>query len=68
MKAVCILCNETEEISFDSLQAKNLRNRQERLHMCSECNKRIEKRTNERHSTGNFNLFHHKKKKKQLIN
>ncbi|WLV25645.1 YlaI family protein [Aciduricibacillus chroicocephali] len=67
MKATCILCNKIDDIDFDSLQAKNLRNRQERLHMCEECRERISKRTEERLATGNFRLFHHKKKKRQLI-
>lgn len=67
MKATCILCNKIDEIDFDSLHAKNLRNRQEKLHMCHECGDRISKRTEERHATGNFKLYHHKKKKRQLI-
>jgi len=68
MKVKCVLCGEIEDIPFDSLQAKNLRNRHEKLHLCTNCRERIERRTNARHATGNFRLFHHKKKKRALIN
>ena len=57
MKAKCVICDKIESIEDETLMAKRLRNRPIHTYMCQECNKRIEERTNERKSTGNFRLY-----------
>lgn len=57
MKVKCVICDQIEELSDDSPEAKKLRNRPIHTFMCKPCYTRIETRTNERKATGNFRLY-----------
>ncbi|TMW73050.1 YlaI family protein [Alteribacter natronophilus] len=61
MRVQCVLCNVVEDIEDYSPLAKRLRNRPIHTYMCDSCYDRIEKRTNERKSTGNFKTYEEKK-------
>ncbi|ENH95538.1 hypothetical protein J416_15577 [Gracilibacillus halophilus YIM-C55.5] len=67
MRVKCALCEKIEKIDNDSPEAKKLRNRRIHTYMCPECNERITTKTNERHATGNFQLFRQKKTKDLYI-
>ncbi|WP_430786188.1 YlaI family protein [Virgibacillus flavescens] len=67
MQVKCVICDEIESIEDDSLQAKRLRNRRIHMYLCEPCYNRIEKKTKERHATGNFRLYRKPKKKEDLI-
>lgn len=56
----CVLCDQVEELKDNSIEAKKLRNRRMHMYLCSPCNDRITKKTKERHSTGNFQLYRKK--------
>lgn len=61
MQVKCVLCDNIEGIDDYSLEAKRLRNRKVNLYLCKKCYKRISKKTNLRHETGNFHLYREKK-------
>ncbi|MDC3412788.1 YlaI family protein [Aquibacillus sp. 3ASR75-11] len=61
MRVKCVICDTIENIEKNSLQAKRLRNRRIHMYLCNKCNNRIEKKTKERHATGNFRLYREKK-------
>jgi len=67
MQVKCALCDIIDSLEDESFQAKRLRNRRLNLYICNQCYKRIEKRTKERHATGNFNLYKEKIEKDELI-
>ncbi|MFD1360208.1 YlaI family protein [Lentibacillus salinarum] len=68
MKVQCVICDTVHELEDDSLQAKRLRNRRIYMYLCTECYRRIDDKTRERHATGSFKLYDaYKKKKKDLI-
>ncbi|WP_081415762.1 YlaI family protein [Peribacillus kribbensis] len=62
MKVKCVLCEKIENLNSDTLLAKRLRNRPIHTYMCQDCYDRIELRTQERMSTGNFKLYRTPKK------
>lgn len=57
MNVKCVICDQIESIPDDSPEAKKLRNRPIHTFMCQACYTRIENRTSERISTGNFRLY-----------
>ncbi|TQS75693.1 DUF2197 domain-containing protein [Ornithinibacillus gellani] len=61
MQVKCVLCDKIESLDDDCPEAKRLRNRRINMYICADCYHRIEKRTNERHQTGNFHLYKEKK-------
>lgn len=67
MQVKCVLCDLVEGIDEYSLQAKRLRNRRIRMYLCDQCYTRIEKKTNDRHATGKFNLYNSNEKNSKLI-
>ncbi|MYL47813.1 YlaI family protein [Virgibacillus halodenitrificans] len=67
MQVKCSICDTVEAIEDDSLQAKRLRNRRIHMYLCQDCYERIEKKTYERHATGDFQLYKEKKKKNDFI-
>lgn len=67
MQVKCALCDKIEHLKNDSYQAKRLRNRRLNIYICQPCYKRIEERTNQRHSTGKFHLYKDKHKNDDLI-
>ena len=67
MQVKCTICDQIEGIDDYSLQAKRLRNRRVNLYLCEQCYNRIERKTKERHETGEFKLYKEKKKKKGLF-
>lgn len=62
MKVKCVLCETIDNLDDELPLAKKLRNRLIHTYMCDECYERIEVRTKERLSTGNFKLFRTDKK------
>lgn len=62
MKVKCVICDKIEDIADDLPLAKKLRNRPIHTYMCIPCNERIEERTKERVSSGNFKLYKDTKK------
>lgn len=62
MRVKCVLCDNIEKISDESIVAKRLRNRPIHTYMCQECEKRIAERTKERWATGNFTIHHRNEK------
>ncbi|MBR3119996.1 YlaI family protein [Oceanobacillus profundus] len=67
MQVKCSLCDKVEEIEDYCLQAKRLRNRRIYMYLCNSCYGRIEVKTNERLSTGNFRLYRENKKVDQYL-
>lgn len=67
MQVKCSLCDKVEEIEDHCLQAKRLRNRRIYMYLCNHCYDRIEVKTNERLSTGDFKLYRENKKEDQYI-
>ncbi|MBP1968234.1 uncharacterized protein YlaI [Virgibacillus natechei] len=67
MQVKCAICDHVEELEDYSLEAKKLRNRRIHMYTCSPCYERIEYKTNQRHATGNFQLYRKKKQKNDLI-
>ncbi|MFD1735665.1 YlaI family protein [Bacillus salitolerans] len=63
MRVKCALCDIIETIDDETLIAKRLRNRPIHTYMCKSCYIRIEERTNERLTSGNFRLYKEKKLK-----
>lgn len=59
MKVQCVICDRQMTLEDDSPAAKKLRNRPIHTFMCNACSDRIKKKTEARHSTGNFRLYHH---------
>ena len=60
MRVKCVICDKIETIEDESQLAKRLRNRPIHTYMCKVCYDRIEEKTNQRVSTGNFRLFRNK--------
>ncbi|MFZ3579616.1 YlaI family protein [Virgibacillus sp. DJP39] len=67
MQVKCVICDIIESIDDNSLQAKRLRNRRIHMYLCESCYTRIEQKTNERHATGDFQLYRKPKQKEELI-
>ncbi|GAF24275.1 MULTISPECIES: YlaI family protein [Shouchella] len=61
MKVQCVICDCIEDIDDYSVIAKKLRNRPIHTYMCSSCQQRIAKRTDERKATGSFSVPHTQK-------
>lgn len=61
MKVKCVLCDTIEHIDQYSLQAKQLRNRSNKMYLCKACYTRIDEKTKQRHATGKFRLYKEKK-------
>ncbi|MFK2824866.1 YlaI family protein [Bacillus sp. B190/17] len=57
MRVKCILCEKVEKIDDQLLIAKKLRNRPIHTYMCTDCNERIAKKTQERIATGKFHVY-----------
>lgn len=60
MQVKCVLCEGIDGIDDYSLEAKRLKNRKISLYLCEKCHTRISKKTEQRHATGNFNLYKEK--------
>lgn len=67
MQVQCVLCDYIETLDDHSFEAKRLRNRRIHMHICKECNDRIDYKTKQRHATGNFRVYKEKQLKNQLI-
>ncbi|AZB42792.1 DUF2197 domain-containing protein [Bacillus sp. FJAT-42376] len=60
MRVKCVICDQVHTINDETLLAKRLRNRPIHTYTCPECYDRIEVKTKERLSTGNFKLYRDK--------
>ncbi|MBS2968825.1 MULTISPECIES: YlaI family protein [Bacillaceae] len=60
MRVKCVICDQVHTINDETLLAKRLRNRPIHTYTCPECYERIETKTKERLSTGNFRLYRDK--------
>ncbi|WP_373895896.1 YlaI family protein [Virgibacillus natechei] len=67
MQVKCVICDTVETLEDQSPEAKRLRNRRVHMYLCEKCHDRIEYKTKQRHSTGNFRLYRKKKQKSDLI-
>lgn len=63
MKVQCVLCEKIETIEENSALAKKLRNRPIHTYMCSDCDERITKRTEERFADKEYKIYHRMPKK-----
>lgn len=60
MRVQCVICDTQQTIEDESPLAKKLRNRPFHTYLCEDCNERIRIKTEKRHLSGNFRLFHHR--------
>ncbi|WP_100404611.1 YlaI family protein [Bacillus solitudinis] len=60
MRVKCVICDKIDKIDDFLPLAKRLRNRPIHTYMCDSCHERITKRTDERKSTGSFQVSHQK--------
>lgn len=58
MQVQCILCDQVDNIDKNSLLAKRLLNRRIGTYLCTTCHHRIAEKTQKRHETGKFKLYH----------
>ncbi|HLR80336.1 MAG TPA: YlaI family protein [Bacillota bacterium] len=67
MQVQCVLCDKVDQLEDHSFQAKTLRNHKIKLYLCRTCYDRIDKKTKERHATGNFRLYRSNEKKDRFL-
>ena len=65
MKAQCMICDQIDELSEDSLLAKKLKYNCIKSYLCDECYNRIKEKTLEKKASGNFHLYQYPKRRKK---